>query len=155
VQSYGSFASSLSLTFEKNRYKMALENEMDKIKSSQEWSSQAEYDMETAIAMLDSGRYIYCVFMCHLSIEKSLKALYAKKLGKNPSKTHSLVYLAQSLHLDLPEKIKEFLEILDSVSVPTRYPEELEKLIKEYTENKAKNILDESREASRWLKQKL
>jgi len=134
---------------------MALENEMDKIKSSQEWSSQAEYDMETAIAMLDSGRYIYCVFMCHLSIEKSLKALYAKKLGKNPSKTHSLVYLAQSLHLDLPEKIKEFLEILDSVSVPTRYPEELEKLIKEYTENKAKNILDESREASKWLKQKL
>jgi len=128
---------------------------MDKIKSSQEWSRQAEYDMETAIAMLDSGRYIYCVFMCHLSIEKSLKALYAKKLGKNPSKTHSLVYLAQSLHLDLPEKIKEFLEILDSVSVPTRYPEELEKLIKEYTENKAKNILDESRETSRWLKQKL
>jgi len=134
---------------------MALENEMDKIKSSQEWSRQAEYDMETAIAMLDSGRYIYCVFMCHLSIEKSLKALYAKKLGKNPSKTHSLVYLAQSLHLDLPEKIKEFLEILDSVSVPARYPEELEKLIKEYTENKTKNILDESREASRWLKQKL
>jgi len=134
---------------------MAPENEMDKIKSSQEWSRQAEYDMETAIAMLDSGRYIYCVFMCHLSIEKSLKALYAKKLGKNPSKTHSLVYLAQSLHLDLPEKIKEFLEILDSVSVPTRYPEELEKLIKEYTENKAKNILDESRETSRWLKQKL
>ena len=128
---------------------------MDKIKSSQEWSRQAEYDMETAIAMLDSRRYIYCVFMCHLSIEKSLKALYAKKLGKNPSKTHNLVYLAQSLHLDLPEKIKEFLEILDSVSVPTRYPEELEKLIKEYTENKTKNILDESREASRWLKQKL
>lgn len=95
------FASSLLLTFEKNRYKMALENEMDKIKSSQEWSRQAEYDMETARAMLDSGRYIYCVFMCHLSIEKSLKALYAKKLGKNPSKTHSLVYLAQSLHLDL------------------------------------------------------
>ena len=134
---------------------MALENEMDKIKSSQEWSRQAEYDMETAGAMLDSGRYIYCVFMCHLSVEKSLKALYAKKLGKNPSKTHSLVYLAQSLHIDLPEKIKEFLEILDSVSVPTRYPEELEKLIKEYTENKTKNILDESREASRWLKQKL
>jgi len=134
---------------------MAPENEMDKIKSSQEWSRQAEYDMETARAMLDSGRYIYCVFMCHLSIEKSLKALYAKKLGKNPSKTHNLVYLAQSLHLDLPEIIKEFLEILDSVSVPTRYPEELEKLIKEYTENKAKNILNESRETSRWLKQKL
>ncbi len=125
---------------------MALENKMDKIKSSQEWLRQAEYDIETAGAMLDSRRYIYCVFMCHLSIEKALKALYAKKLGKNPSKTHNLVYLAQSIHLDLPEQIKEFLEMLDDVSVPTRYPEELEKLIKEYTENKTKDILDKSRE---------
>lgn len=134
---------------------MAPENEMDKIKSSQEWSRQAEYDMETARAMLDSGRYIYCVFMCHLSIEKSLKALYAKKLGKNPSKTHSLVYLAQSIQLDLPEQTKEFLEILDDVSVPTRYPEELEKLIKEYSKDRTKNILDNSRKALRWLKQEL
>ena len=128
---------------------------MDKIKSSQEWSRQAEYDMETAIAMLDSGRYIYCVFMCHLSIEKALKALYAKKLAKNPSKTHSLVYLAQSIQLDLPEQTKEFLEILDDVSVPTRYPEELEKLIKEYSKDRTKNILDNSRKALGWLKQEL
>lgn len=128
---------------------------MDKIKSSQEWSKQAEYDMETASAMLDSGRYIYCVFMCHLSIEKALKALYAKKLGKNPSKTHSLVYLAQSIHLDLPEQTKEFLETLDDISVPTRYPEELEKLIKEYSKDRTKNILDKSRKALRWLKQEL
>ena len=69
---------------------------MDKIKSSQEWSRQAEYDMDTAGAMLDSGRFIYCVFMCHLSIEKALKALYAKKLGKNPSKTHSLCILLKA-----------------------------------------------------------
>lgn len=128
---------------------------MDKIKSSQEWSRQAEYDMETAGAMLDSGRYIHCVFMCHLSIEKALKALYAKRLGKNPSKTHSLVYLAQSIHLDLPEQTKEFLETLDDVSVPTRYPEELEKLIKEYSKDRTKDILDKSKKALRWLKQQL
>ena len=128
---------------------------MDKIKSSQEWSKQAEYDMETAEVMLDSGRYIYCVFMCHLSIEKALKALYAKKLGKNPSKTHSLVYLAQSIHLDLPEQTREFLETLDDVSVPTRYPEELEKLIKQYCKDRTKNILDRSRKALRCLKREL
>ena len=134
---------------------MVPESKMDKIKSSQEWSRQAEYDMETAGAMLDSERYIYCVFMCHLSIEKALKALYTSKLGKNPSKTHSLVYLAQSIHLDLPEQTKEFLETLDDVSVPTRYPEELEKMIKEYSEDRTKNILDKSRKAFRWLKQEL
>jgi len=36
-----------------------MESKMDKIKSSQEWLRQAEYDMETAGAMLDAGRYIY------------------------------------------------------------------------------------------------
>ena len=41
------------------------------------------------------------------------------------------------------------------VSVPTRYPEELEKLIKEYSKDKTKNILDKSREALRWLMQQL
>lgn len=128
---------------------------MDKTKSSQEWSRQAEYDMATAEAMLDSGRYIYCVFMCHLSIEKALKALHTTKTGKNPSKTHSLVYLAQSIHLYLPEQTKGFLETLDDVSVPTRYPEELEKLIKEYSKDRTKDILDKSRKALRWLKQEL
>ena len=134
---------------------MVPENKMDKIKSSQEWSRQAEYDMDTAEAMLDSGRYIYCVFMCHLSIEKALKALYVKRLGKTPSKTHNLVYLAQSTHVGMPEQTKEFLEMLDDVSVPTRYPEELEKLIREYSKDRAKNILDRSRAALKWLKQKL
>lgn len=128
---------------------------MDRIKNSQEWGRQADYDMDTAKAMFDSERHIYCVFMCHLSIEKALKGLFAVKLGKNPSKTHSLVYLAQSTRLNLPEHIREFLEMLDSVSVPTRYPEELQELIKEYSKDKTKNLLDESEKTLKWLKQEL
>jgi hypothetical protein len=41
-------------------FRIIPENKVDKITSSQEWLRQAEYDMETAGAMLDSGRYIYC-----------------------------------------------------------------------------------------------
>jgi len=47
-----------------------------------EWLKQANYDMDTADAMFSSGRYFYSVFMCHLSIEKSLKGLYSKELLK-------------------------------------------------------------------------
>jgi HEPN domain-containing protein len=36
----------------------------------------------TAEAMFDAGRYIYTVFMWHLSIEKALKGLYAKKFKR-------------------------------------------------------------------------
>jgi len=93
--------------------------------------------------------------MCHLSIEKSLKALYAKKLGKNPSRTHSLVYLSQRINLELPEQTKEFLETLDDVSVPTRYPEELEKLIREYSKDRAADMFDKSKGILIWMKQQL
>jgi HEPN domain-containing protein len=40
----------------------------------QNWIDSAEYDLETARHMLKTGRYLYVVFMCHLALEKTLKA---------------------------------------------------------------------------------
>jgi HEPN domain-containing protein len=34
------------------------------------WIALAEYDFETAKAMLDSGRYLYVAFTCQQVIEK-------------------------------------------------------------------------------------
>jgi len=81
---------------------------MDKIKHLQEWIKQADYDIETAQVMWESGRYIYCVFMCHLSVEKALKALYVKNLLKNPPKVHNLIYLVQNVNLKLPLPMRDF-----------------------------------------------
>lgn len=47
-----------------------------RLKPSEEWFTQAKYDLETAEAMFKTRRYIYTVFMCHLSIEKALKGVY-------------------------------------------------------------------------------
>jgi len=38
----------------------------------------AEYDIETAKAMLQTSRYLYVGFMCHQTIEKALKAVISK-----------------------------------------------------------------------------
>jgi HEPN domain-containing protein len=45
------------------------------MKSSKEWLLQSDYDITTAEAMYESGRYFYAVFMCHLSLEKCLKGM--------------------------------------------------------------------------------
>lgn len=58
-----------------------------------EWLSQSQYDLDTAQAMLDSRRYMYAVFMCHLAVEKALKALVVKRTGDTPPRTHNLVQL--------------------------------------------------------------
>jgi HEPN domain-containing protein len=50
--------------------------------------------MKTAEAMFKSKRYIYAVFMCHLSIEKVLKGLYAQMLPEVPPKTHNRGFLS-------------------------------------------------------------
>ena len=46
-------------------------------KATANWLASADYDMQTAEAMFESKRYLYVVFMCHLALEKTLKALYA------------------------------------------------------------------------------
>jgi len=66
----------------------------DKYKLPKEWFKQADYDLDTARAMFDSGRYIYTIFMCHLSIEKALKGVYAGKFEKIRIKPTALLTFA-------------------------------------------------------------
>ena len=43
------------------------------------WVDLSEYDIETAMAMQKTKRYLYVGFMCHQAIEKIFKALYSKR----------------------------------------------------------------------------
>jgi HEPN domain-containing protein len=57
------------------------------------WIDSARYDFETAENLFTSGRYIYTVFMCHLSLEKMIKAKIEEISGKAPPRSHDLEYL--------------------------------------------------------------
>ena len=120
-----------------------------------EWLKQSEYDYATAKAMFKANRYIYVIFMCHLSLEKALKGLYVFFLNKNCPKTHDLNYLVKKIKLELPEKVELSLEILNALSVPTRYPEELDELLKQYSREKTEKILKQTRQVLICLKKKL
>ena len=126
-----------------------------KFKPSEEWFKQADYDLETAEAMFGIGRYIYTVFMCHLSVEKALKGLYAKKFEKDPPKIHNLNYLAEKVELDVSQEFQDFIDRLNNLSVPTRYPDELDRLLKDYKQDATEAVLNHSKELLLCLKQKL
>ena len=68
---------------------------MEPDKTYNEWYFQADYDLEVAEDMFKSGRYIYCIFMCHLSLEKGLKGLFNKRSGEYPPKSYSLIYFVE------------------------------------------------------------
>ena len=118
----------------------------------EEWLKQADYDMDTADAMFSSGRYFYAVFMCHLSIEKSLKGLYSKKLHEVPPKTHNLIYLLNKIGKKPDQKLKKFITKLNTASVATRYPDDLAKIQSAYTEEITKEMIEKSKDVLKWVK---
>jgi HEPN domain-containing protein len=126
---------------------------MEKENRHEEWYFQSDYDLETAFDMFKSGRYVYCIFMCHLSLEKVLKGLLVKSKGEFPSKSHSLIYFVEKIELKMDDSYYEFLFTLNKISVPTRYPENLRKLVAEYSKERTEDILNRTKEIQSWIKQ--
>jgi HEPN domain-containing protein len=120
------------------------------------WVATSNYDLQTADAMYKAGRYLYVVFICHLAIEKMLKALLARKYPENvPPKIHNLINLSQRAGITIPENLKDFFQRIDNVSIATRYPEDLRTLSKEFNQDTAQRILSDTKRMLKWLKQHL
>ena len=118
------------------------------------WIKSSNYDIRTAEHMLKTRRYIYVLFMCHLSVEKLLKALYEVALKKIPPKTHNLVYLSKSIELEIPENHLGTLESLNDLSIVTRYPEDMDALIKSFKKERVEEYLRRTKALLRWLKKR-
>jgi HEPN domain-containing protein len=90
--------------------------------------------------------------MCHLSIEKALKGLIVEKLDKVPSKIHNLIFLADELNLEMKEDQLKFVYKLNTLSITTRYPEELKKLLRIFNAETTEEILKSTKEIQQWIK---
>ncbi len=122
-------------------------------KVTKNWIDTANYDLKTAEAMLISKRYIYVIFMCHLSIEKMIKAVISTEVKGLPPKSHSILFLTQKASIQFPDELQEFIELLDNVSVVTRYPEDLKKMSKDFNKKKAEEVFSITRKTLKWLRQ--
>lgn len=119
---------------------------------TQNWLASADYDLETARQMQATGRYIYVIFMCHLVIEKGLKAIVCEITNAAPPRTHNLAFLMQLANATLEPQLDTFARNLSRASVATRYPEDLAKLSVQFTELVAKSHLEQTEEVLMCLK---
>lgn len=117
------------------------------------WISSTDYDLKTAANLFKSRRYIYVVFLCHLSIEKTLKAVVCKRHDTMPPHTHNLNRLIELAGISVEEKHQEFINKISLQSVPTRYPEDFQKLSRQFTRKVAEEHLMQTREVIKWLKE--
>jgi len=80
--------------------------------------------METCKSLLDAGRFPHALFFAHLVIEKTLKALVVKETGEHAPRSHSLVLLAKSTGIEIPEEILDQLAEYTEFNIEARYPDE-------------------------------
>lgn len=113
------------------------------------WATQADYDLSVAELLYQHEVYRYCIFFCHLALEKLLKALVVERLGlAEPPRMHNLIDLADIAGIDLSNDYELFLGNLSKQWVSARYPQPDD----EYTADFADSILSKTTEVYEWLK---
>lgn len=123
------------------------------------WFGMADYDFETAKAMLVTKRYIYVGFMCHQTIEKALKAMIARDCadGEMPPKTHNLIKLSICAKLAdlMNDEQQNFLTELNPLNIEARYPEYKERIAQTLDHATCQNLMQRTGELLCWIKAQL
>ena len=120
-------------------------------KEVQNWLASARYDLEVVGHLFRAGSYIYTVFMCHLSLEKVLKAKVEEITGEAPPKTHDLEYLMGFAELSLGEDAEDFILEISNLSVVTRYPRDFQTMLRDFSRERAELTLSKATEVFQWI----
>jgi HEPN domain-containing protein len=124
-------------------------------KAWERWAEQAYYDLDTAKAMLDSGRLLYVLFCCQQAVEKMLKGMIAEKTQEYPPRLHDLLTLAERAGLELDPITVNIFRLLTSYYSKTRYPHELQPMAGRVDRDLAEECLGQTEEVLSWLKSQL
>jgi HEPN domain-containing protein len=121
------------------------------------WLDLSDYDYDTALAMQQSGRFLYVGYMCHQTIEKILKAYFNLQNTEPAPFTHSLSYIAKKagIYESFSDEFKDFIDLLEPLNIESRYPSHKEKLLKDLTKGRCEEILKNTKELQSWIKAKL
>ena len=119
------------------------------------WLDIAQYDLETADAMLSGGRWLYVVFMYQQAIEKLVKGLYTLYVDDNIPRIHNIKTIIERFEDKLLVIIKDekydFFDTLSAYYLNNRYPDFIQKLTLQITEKEANDILLKTKDMFTWL----
>ena len=121
------------------------------------WIESSDRDYESMKKNYETKQYTWALFIGHLTLEKLLKAIYAKvnEGSPYPPKIHNLNILAERCNIELDERKSKILMTCNSFNISARYEdyknEFYERCTEEYTSEQIKNI----EEVRTWLKKML
>lgn len=119
------------------------------------WIESSDRDYESMKKNYETKQFTWALFIGHLTLEKLLKAIYAKLNEESPypPKIHNLNILAERCNIELDERKAKILMTCNSFNISARYEdyknEFYERCTEEYTSEQIKNI----EEVRTWLKE--
>ena len=127
---------------------------MDKIKY---WIEIADYDYATACDLMKSKRWLYVGFMCHQTIEKTLKAYWTAKRDDEPPYIHNLIRLCElsGLQEQMTAEQISFIDVLTPMNIEARYPAYKSRLAAGLNETVCADIMKRTEQLQSWIKSKL
>lgn len=118
------------------------------------WRESAERDWATAERLFKLKEYVWSLFLCHLTIEKLLKAVLINK-NQRPKFTHDLNELARQSGITVPSNFLEWLKTISRFNIEARYDEYKRSLHNIATLKFTTTWHERSAEVVQWLKQQL
>ena len=126
--------------------------DFNKDKLIEYWIAGSDDDYETMIAMFDSKRFSWSLFIGHLMIEKLLKAYYVKVKSDYPPFIHNLLRLAEKAELSLTDDIKMQLVTITAFNINARYDDYKMSFKKQCTTEFTKEWIKNLNELRQWIK---
>ena len=110
---------------------------MSSIKRHLKWLERVTYDLDTAKAMLETGRLVYVIFMCQQF--HNLRRLAELSVGIHELNSESLIKL----------------DFLSSYYINACYKEDLQQLSRGITETTAQDFIHFTEDLVKWLCEKM
>ncbi len=126
--------------------------DLNKDKLIEYWIAGSDDDYETMIAMFNSKRFSWSLFIGHLMIEKLLKAYYVKVKSDYPPFIHNLLRLAEKAELNLTDDKKEQLVTITAFNINARYDDYKMSFKKQCTTEFTEKWIDKLKELRPWIK---
>ncbi len=121
----------------------------------QHWLESADKNQDTMSHLVNSKDYSWALFLGHLVIEKTLKALYVKRLQKHAIFSHDLLRLANKINIDLSEEFEDWLDKITTFNLNARYDNYKQDFYKLCTKDFADIWLERIEKIRVWLRNQL
>ena len=116
------------------------------------WLGASDSDFDLAHNLFDNGRFSYCLFFIHLSVEKLLKGLVVFNTSNPAPYEHNLVRLAEATGISYSEEQLDLLTDVTTFNIKGRYDDYKNQFYKTATREYTEKYLTQAEQLISWLK---